>query len=110
MHHTKVAKHHIITKHLCDHCKEKYYTIDDTPECCPFHYVKGGTFYDHNYTIDEERKLSQLRHEYIGKCIPIDDGLIIILEVLDLDNIEFILMPTHRIYVASFSYINDLKN
>ena len=95
-------------KHTCNHCKHVYYTVDDAPISCPFHYEKDSAFHTHNYTIDDERKLYRLRNEYIGKHISVDDGLIIILEVLDLDNIEFILMPSHRIFVASFSYINNL--
>lgn len=96
-----------VEKHTCKKCKSTYFSINGVKSSCPFHYETNSIF-NHNYSVDEERELSKLRQEYVGKTISTVDGQIIVLEVLDLKNIEFILMPSHRIFVAPFSYIAEL--
>ena len=93
-----------IHKHICNRCKFTYYTLGSTtPSSCPIHYDPNSPFNILNYTKEESIQLSKLRENLVGKTISVDDGLIIITEVLDIHSktIEFIVMPSHRIYTTT---------
>lgn len=98
------------TKMQCPECGGEYYVIQGAPTSCPFHYSKNSAYNRDCTNIEKERELSDLRHEYVGKVISVESGLIIILEVLSLEYVEFILMPEHRIYVAPLSSIKNSTN
>ena len=96
-------------KCTCNHCNTSYTTIGDIPDSCPACYQGGKKFSHPEYTIDEHIELSKLRHQYIGKTKDVSVGLLIVLDVLDLNHLEFILMPNHRIIVSTIDCFNTLN-